>query len=155
MLQSFRSWPSTNLMSFWLRKTLKSRNCSGKIKVKETQLYSHYSLCNIMVVFCMCVNPLICLHDCFYRIMVVSWRTPVRSRVDYGSVPQADAPADDGEKRAGHQTCAQPPRGPRQSTAAFFSFVLKFLDMCTIGFHSDSFRAEKSIHFGILRIFFV
>lgn len=34
-LQRFRSWPNTSLMSFWLRKTLKSRNYNRRIKVKK------------------------------------------------------------------------------------------------------------------------
>lgn len=57
--------------------------------------------------------------DFLLRIMAVSWRTPVRSGTHHGSVPQADAAADDGKEGAGHQTGSEPPPGLRQSTASF------------------------------------
>lgn len=114
-LQRFRSWQNTSLMSFWLRKTLKSRSYSRRIKVKR-----HHSVWLIVrLVLYILANP---LYYCLCRTMVISWRTPVRARVDHGSISQADAPADDGKEGAGHQACAQSPREPRKSTLTVFTF---------------------------------
>lgn len=65
----------------------------------------HSILLIVWLVMFIFANP---LHDCLCRTLVVSRRAPVRARVDHGSIPQADAPADDGEEGAGHQTCAEP-----------------------------------------------
>lgn len=110
-IQSFRSWPNTSLMSFWIRRTHKSRSYSRRIKVKK-----HSVMLLVWPVFYILLN----IHNFLCRAVVVSWRTPVRTRVDHGSIPQTDASADDGKKRAGRQTCAQSPWRPCKSTPGFF-----------------------------------
>lgn len=45
-IQRFRSWLSTSLMSFWPRKTLRSKNYSRRIKVRNsTSFFCLYGCC--------------------------------------------------------------------------------------------------------------
>lgn len=45
--------------------------------------------------------------NCLGRTMVVSGGTSVCARINHGSIPEANAPANDGQKGAGYQTSAQ------------------------------------------------
>lgn len=74
-----RSWPSTSLMYFWLRKTLKSRSFSRRIKV--IQRINSLTLCILLVDVVNSFNPCLC------RTMAVSWRASIHTRVNHGSVP--------------------------------------------------------------------
>lgn len=88
------------------------------------ELYSNW----VGEVYCVFSNH---LYDCYCRAVVVSWGTPVHFGADHGSIPQADASADDGKEGAGHQTGAQPPWGPCKGmhTFSICSFIQR------VGFH--------------------
>lgn len=49
-----------------------------------------------------------------HRTMALTGGTSVHSGVNHGPIPETDASDDDGEERAGHQTCAHPSPGSCQ-----------------------------------------
>lgn len=56
-----------------------------------------------------------------HRALALSGGAPVCFRADHGSIPKADASADDGKERAGYQTRAQPSPGPCQGARPLLS----------------------------------
>lgn len=80
-VQRFRSWPSTSLMSFWPKKTLKSRNYSRRTKVKKPPknspfcwLYDWWFLSYLTLFMTACAELWLSLEEHQYALELIMGR---------------------------------------------------------------------------------